>query len=129
LPRIFEGSRSDIFDGEDDLSFRSAARNGKWLVRKAFSNTNPADDDDDDDEEAEPTGHFGYVISHESVDPVAVIQRCSMSRYRRAKPKVKDPVGGKHVQDRGKKALQMTDDDLHQMVDSSESEDDTRDKV
>ena len=75
LPRIFEGSRTDTFDGPENVSFRSAARNGKWMVRKAFSNTNMSEDAED----AEPTNHFGYVICHESVDPDEVIETCASS--------------------------------------------------
>lgn len=50
--------------------YRSTGRNGKWKVRKAFGIPNPGN-------EGAPTEHFGWVVFHEDVDPVEVLNRCS----------------------------------------------------
>lgn len=52
------------------LKYRAAARNGKWKVRKAFGIPYPGN-------EGAPTEHFGWVVFHEDVDPVEVLNRCS----------------------------------------------------
>lgn len=52
------------------LKYRSAARNGKWKVRKAFGIPYPGN-------EGTPTEHFGWVVFHEDIDPVEVLKRCS----------------------------------------------------
>lgn len=52
-------------------TYKSAARNGRWKVRRAYSNYNgrlPADGD--------PTMHFGWVYCHEDLDPLEVVKRC-----------------------------------------------------
>lgn len=52
------------------LKYRSAARNGKWKVRKAFGIPYPGN-------QGPPTEHFGWVVFHEDFDPVEVLNRCS----------------------------------------------------
>ena len=48
------------------LKYRSAARNGKWKVRKAYGIPNPGN-------EGAPTEHFGWVVFHAAIDPVEVL--------------------------------------------------------
>jgi len=53
------------------LKYRSAARNGNWRVRKAFSNTLfmlPHGS-------VEPTRHFGWIMYHEDIDPLEAVNR------------------------------------------------------
>lgn len=84
LHTVFAGSASASFDGkvppsalsggtilQHVLNYRAAARNGRWRVRRAYSNTGMQDD------YAEPVQHFGYVAHHESVDPTEVLWRCA----------------------------------------------------
>ncbi|MCJ1264911.1 hypothetical protein MMC22_004786 [Lobaria immixta] len=52
------------------LKYRSAARNGKWKIRKAFGIPYS-------DNQGPPTEHFGWVVFHEDFDPVEVLNRCS----------------------------------------------------
>lgn len=52
------------------LKYRSAARNGKWKVRRAFGIPYPGN-------QGPPTEHFGWVVFHEDFDPVEVLNRCS----------------------------------------------------
>ena len=52
------------------MTYRSAARNGEWKVRKAFD-TPPWCS------EEQPTAQFGWIIYHEAIDPLAAIDRCS----------------------------------------------------
>jgi hypothetical protein len=83
LHTVFAGSASASFDGkvpppalsggtilQHVLNYRAAARNGRWRVRRAYSNTGMQDN------YAEPVQHFGYVVHHESIDPMEVLWRC-----------------------------------------------------
>jgi hypothetical protein len=84
LHTVFAGSTSASFDGkvppsalsggtilQHVLNYRAAARNGRWRVRRAYSNTGMQDD------YAKPVQHFGYVAHHESIDPMEVLWRCA----------------------------------------------------
>jgi hypothetical protein len=84
LHTVFAGSASASFDGkvpppalsggtilQHVLNYRAAARNGRWRVRRAYSNTGMQDD------YAEPVQHFGYMAHHESIDPMEVLWRCA----------------------------------------------------
>jgi hypothetical protein len=84
LHTVFAGSTSASFDGkvpppalsggtilQHVLNYRAAARNGRWRVRRAYSNTGMQDN------YAEPVQHFGYVVHHESIDPMEVLWRCA----------------------------------------------------
>jgi hypothetical protein len=84
LHTMFAGSTSASFDGkvppsalsggtilQHVLNYRAAARNGRWKVHRAYSNTGMQDD------YAEPVQHFGYVAHHESIDPMEVLWRCA----------------------------------------------------
>lgn len=85
LHTVFAGSINRNFQGNAEavpnilpdgtilqsiLKYRSAARNGKWKVRKAFGISYRGD-------EGAATEHFGWVVFHEDVDPVEVLNRCS----------------------------------------------------
>ncbi|MCJ1464545.1 hypothetical protein MMC07_003158 [Pseudocyphellaria aurata] len=77
LQREFQNNTATIPDMLPDgtimqyiYKYRSAARNGKWKVRKAFGMPNPGN-------EGAPTEHFGWVVFHEDVHPVEVLNRCS----------------------------------------------------
>jgi hypothetical protein len=52
-------------------TYKSAARNGRWKVRRAYSNSNGHPDQDGD-----PTRHFGWVYYHNDLDPLEVVKRC-----------------------------------------------------
>ena len=84
LHTVFAGSASASFDGkvpppalsggtilQHVLNYRAAARNGRWRVRRAYSNTGMQDN------YADPIQHFGYVAHHESIDPMEVLWRCA----------------------------------------------------
>ncbi|KAJ6045256.1 hypothetical protein N7460_006611 [Penicillium canescens] len=90
LPTIFSGSRSEQFQRNaesvpDTLpggtikqsvhSYRAAARKGRWTVRRAF--TDDAAGNSRDGLDGKPTRHLGWVVSHEDVDPLEVLTRCS----------------------------------------------------
>ena len=86
LHTVFAGSIDQEFQGNAEtipamlpggtimqysLKYRSAARNGKWKVRKTFSNWYSPDG------VGEPRNHFGWIVYHEDVDPLEVVERCS----------------------------------------------------
>jgi hypothetical protein len=84
LHTVFAGSISASFDSkvpplalpggtilQHVLNYRAAARNGRWRVRRAYSNTGMLDN------YAEPVQHFGYVAHHESIEPMEVLWRCA----------------------------------------------------
>jgi hypothetical protein len=52
-------------------TYKSAARTGRWKVRRAYSNWNGYPGYD-----GEPTRQLGWVFCHEDVDPLEVIKRC-----------------------------------------------------
>ena len=56
------------------FQYRSAARNGRWKVRKVFSNTISMRSQGPG---AEPTRHFGWILYHEDVDPLESVKKCS----------------------------------------------------
>ena len=53
------------------LRYRSAARNGKWKVRKIYGDRYYAG------EIGEPKHHFGWIVYHEDVDPLEALVRGS----------------------------------------------------
>lgn len=89
LPSVFAGSISQGFQGnavtlppplsggtvlQHVFQYRSAARNGRWKIRKVFSNTNSLHVQGGS---TEPTRHFGWIIYHEDVDPLESVKKCS----------------------------------------------------
>lgn len=90
LQTIFAGSRSEQFQRNAELvpdmlpggtikqwvhSYRAAARKGRWMVRRAF--TDDATRRSCDGLDGKPTRHLGWVVLHEDVDPLEVLTRCS----------------------------------------------------
>lgn len=82
---VFAGHISTVFQGNADtlsdlsqggtilqraLRYRSAARIGSWNVRKTFSIPYPGT-------EGDPTEHFGWIVFHEDVRPMEILDRCS----------------------------------------------------
>ena len=82
---VFAGHISRDFQGNADtlsehleggtikqrvLKYRSAARTGPWNVRKIFSIPYPGN-------EGKPTEHFGWIVFHDDVRPIEILDRCS----------------------------------------------------
>ena len=101
LHTVFAGSIDQEFQGNAEtipamlpggtimqypLKYRSAARNGKWKVRKTFSNLHSPDG------VGEPRNHFGWVVYHEDVDALEVVERCS-----RITPASGISLGNRHI--------------------------------
>lgn len=88
LQSVFAGSRTDEFQQNASSvpemipggtirqhvhKYRSAARKGRWIVRKALSDYGGLSFT----RLGQPTSHFGWIICHEDIDPLETIQRCS----------------------------------------------------
>lgn len=68
FPEMFKMGGTII---QHPLRYRSAARNGKWKVRKIYGDRYFAED------VGEPKDHFGWIVYHEDVDPLEALVRCS----------------------------------------------------
>lgn len=92
LHTVFAGSMDPGFQGSAEslpprvdngripvpIGYRSAARNGVWKVRKTFSNSfSDLVSPKEYSGMGEPNDHFGWIIYHEDVDALEVVERCS----------------------------------------------------
>ncbi len=58
------------------FTYRSAARNGTWKLRRAYTNFDPTTGGSDDGDP--PVRQFGWIMHHEDIDAEETITRCSV---------------------------------------------------